>query len=368
MDAIMAVSLVDLSMQDCTLDDTVNALHSTFAKYPDHEYLCTAKKLLTRLNLYSIWQEELLYYGQLLQVDHKTLESEIDKKSCHIFAKYDDVTDDNIPLSSSLVTSSYFDVNKQNNEESNDTDVSTNNQENVGVNNILAATLKKHATLNKDERKPPLIQRRRNVTKRKRKEVTIETNLLKKKTPCKTRKTLAGSVEKRVQVHNKISDTDIGDGKNATVDISVEDIFIELDGIESAKDDLVNDRNCENENEIITSPVIRDYSQDNSGTVREPRVKKTPDTKGSPSTKTVEKLKQFQFIGNHDLGKFYDEKSKDQVVNCENTEHDNEIQVTQLKNITSRHENASNSQKPSTSSISQISMFESSDCEMDFDI
>ncbi|XP_072950044.1 uncharacterized protein Prp18 [Epargyreus clarus] len=371
MDAIMAVSLVDLSMQDCTLDDTVNALHSTFSKYPDYEYLCTAKKVLTRLNLYSIWQEELLYYGRLLQVDHKTLESEIDKRSWHIFSKYDDVTDDNIPLSSSLVTSSYFDINKQkNNEVSNDLDTSTNNQGNVGVNNRLAATLKKHATLNKDERKPPLINKRRNVTKRKRKEVIIETNLLEEKTPCKTRKVIGRTRENHAQMSNEISDNDIGDGRDVQIDIStVEDTFMELDGIENDKEDHGNDKSSESETNLSLQAL--GSKQYNNEKVSESN-NETSNTKESPSSKTVQKLKQFQFIGNPDLNKFYDDKSKDQAVERKSVEHDKqesqENQVTLLNDITKQLENTSNSRKPSSSATSQISMFESSDCEIDFDI
>lgn len=170
MDAIIAVSLVDLSMQDCTLDDTVDALHSTFQTHPDFDYLCTANKLLTRLNLNEIWQNELLFYGKLLQVDHKTLETDIENGCTRLFPKFDDDSDDTIQLPASLVTSSYFNNKKLSNLKDND----RNENDRNAVNERLAATLKKHANLNQND-KPPVIK------KRKRKEVTVDSSNVKNK-------------------------------------------------------------------------------------------------------------------------------------------------------------------------------------------
>ncbi|CAH0723666.1 unnamed protein product, partial [Brenthis ino] len=215
-DAIIAITLVDLSMQDCTLEDTADALHSTYQKYPDFDYLCTAKKLLTKMSLYDIWRDELLYYGKLMQVDHKTLENDIENSNSKLFEKYDDVTDDNIPLSASVVTSSYFNNNKKNNEHLKDKEKSSN-----PINDKLAATLKKHATLNKIQKDPP-VNNKRKYTKRKRKEVIIDTSKFSSdKEKDKKR-------SKKFQIDFNMSDSD-DDSKNNSNNVSILSKDVEAD-------------------------------------------------------------------------------------------------------------------------------------------
>ncbi|KAL0832169.1 hypothetical protein ABMA28_001626 [Loxostege sticticalis] len=357
-DAIVAVSLVDLSMQDCTLSDTVDALHSTFQRCPDFDYLCTAKKLLTKLQLLDIWQNELLYYGKLLQVDHKTLESDIDRGNYQLFAKYDDVTDDNIPLSASLVTSSYFNV-KKNRQKDDDDNVfkEKENQNNFGdanVNEKFAATLKKHATLNKEEKKIPKVVKK-NTNKRKRKEVTIDVKLVKNKKVKKSK--------------NKESSHDSSDSEGTTDERnilnavpSVNDIFSDL-GIDFKFD-------SEEKLELRTSNKSDNDFDKTKENQAVDKIKETKPscsfTENSPDSKSannvLDKLKQFQFTEKHDLSKFYEEKIEKQSKGDKT--------VVKLEDISKVSENSSSTSAKLKSSISnsQISIFESSDCDIDLDI
>lgn len=365
MDAVIAISLVDLSMQDCTLNDTVDALHSTFQKYPDFDYLCLAKKLLTKLNLYEIWQNELLYYGKLLQVDHKTLEADIERGNPKLFAKYDDVTDDSIQLSASLVTSSYFKANK-------DKDLGfIENKENKSygtkaVNDKLAATLKKHANLNKEVKKPPVVQKK----KRKRKEVTVETSVAKNKMAKKIRKSKKSD-------SGQDSDGDFEDNAEALKGVpSVNDFFADLgidfnfasnshtdsENLVSSTPNIVS--NCINDNEnhdkIVES--IKEKLNDSTKYHKpDKNIENKSDKKESievPGTsKSLHKLKQFSFNKSHDFDK-YEVKSftdKSPVKSIQKLDH-----VKGKSCITSN-------EGPSAQS-SQISIFESSDCDIDLDI
>nr|XP_032515773.1 LOW QUALITY PROTEIN: DNA helicase MCM9-like [Danaus plexippus plexippus] len=297
-DAITAVSLIDLSMQDCTLDKTVDALHSTFQKYPDFQYLCTAKQLLTRLSLYEIWKEELLYYGKILQVDHKTLEHHIDTKCESLFARYDNITDNNIPLSTSIVTSSYF---KKNTDES-DKNITKgdmgegDSKKDKVINDKLAATLKKHATLNKIEKKPPVHQKKKQV-RRKRKQVTIGVSDLVK------------SNTKRIKECTSNSD---------------DEAYIASDSTNHQADKIL--KNCKD----LESSEIEDLTNE-------------------ISNKTLSKLNQFIFKESSDLNRFYNENPNNRSTKS----------VTE-KNILTK--------SIKSGSSSQISMFESSDCEIDLDI
>lgn len=325
MDAVTAVSLVDLSMQDCTLDDTVDALHSTFQKYPDFDYLCTAKKLLTRLNLHEIWQNELLFYGKLLQVDSKTLEADIESENPRLFAKYDDVSDDTMQLSASLVTSSYFKkvaMDKENVQEENGKNA---------VKERLAATLKKHKNLNRADKKPPAAK------KRKRKEVTIDSSKVKSKIRKKSKNDDESSSD------DGDDDEFIEDQNILNAVPSVNDVFVGL-GIDfnfetegSGSENTID--NGENNSEEITV-------KDNDITVDSSKPDTTRISNDLRPSTSASKLKQFLCVKNCDVEK-YEERKK---------------LMKQPDKLKSR-ENSLSSLKSS-----QISIFESSDCDIDLEL
>ncbi|XP_059058589.1 DNA helicase MCM9-like [Achroia grisella] len=376
MDAITAVSLVDLSMQDCTLNDTVDALHTTIPKYSDYEYLCIAKKLLTRLNLLDIWRNELLYYGNLLQVDHKTLEQDITNGNCQLFARYDDVTDETIPISASLVTSSYFNKdNRKQVSENNDRENECNNFQNRDCNEKLAATLKKHATMNKIEKKPPIVQKK----KRKRKEVTLNVSL-------KNNKSKRIKSSKLFSESENISDSEKEDTSillNAVP--SVNDVFkdleidlkFEVNDCEETDDNIIS---CKNQSKKLMyekdngNIEINENNENNSESERvddsinnKSRLKENIDSENLPKLNKFDKqtsaesninkassisnkLKQFQFTEKHDINKYYKENTEPKV---------------KVEKIDESISNLSSGQKILNS---QISMFESSDCDVDLDI
>lgn len=85
MDAIIAVSLMDLSMQDCLFSGSSNVIQTTFHEYPDFIYLKTAKTYLTHFGLHNIWESELLFYAQLLQTDKQTLSHNIENDNFELF-------------------------------------------------------------------------------------------------------------------------------------------------------------------------------------------------------------------------------------------------------------------------------------------
>ncbi|VVD00383.1 unnamed protein product [Leptidea sinapis] len=338
-DAIMAISLVDLSMQDCTLTDTVDALHSTFQKYPDYDFLCLAKKLLTQLKLHDIWKEELLYYAKQFKIDHVTLENEINIGSSKLFAKYDELEDNNIPLSASIVTSTYFkkpDINVDNR-------VENTNKENV-VNNRLVETLKKHATLNKEERKPPTTQKK-SVSKRKRKEVVISTNNLKFNSCKKNKK---AKINTSIESESDIEDYDVNKILKGVP--SVNDAFSEL-GIDFkiSKESTPDPQN--NENMTVEVTVKKSINESTTISNRQ---------KSTSVNNTLNRLKQFEFKGKSD----YDNLISDAKIKQEKS-----IQLTH-KDLESKKEGKSGNviQKKQYVSSSQISMFDSSDCDIDLDI
>ncbi|XP_022825987.1 DNA helicase MCM9-like [Spodoptera litura] len=420
MDAVVAISLVDLSMQDCTLDDTADALHSTIPKYPDFEYLCTAKKLLTRLNLIDVWRNELLYYAKLLQVDHKTLENDLETGNCKLFAKHDDVTDDNIQLSASLITSSYFNNKKGN--KSNDNAI-VEDIENVkkdkefkndGINERFAVTLKKHKTLNSTEKEPPSVKKK-GGNKRKRKEITVDITGVKNKLPKRSKKSKGKPNSNEDQESN--SDEEFVEEQIVLKAVpSVNDALADL-GIDFHFDNGSDETNVNNESNIDDSTVNNESNNEKS----EPKETETPkkiDTseenldsvldisiemnikKDDVKERTVSKLKQFQFVSKHDLDKYDDKprkplnkKTTDNVSytmklkanNIERSasdtnastsksqlsmfEHiDADTNVTILAHVKGKENTSTiSNQKPSNPS-SQISMFESSDCDIDLDI
>lgn len=361
MDAIIAISLVDLSMQDCTLSDTVDALHSTFPKYPDFEYLCTAKKLLTRLNLYEMWQQELLNYGKLLQVDHKTLEADIKTGSCNLFARYDDVTDENVPLSASLVTSSYFN-NKESDHQHIDEVINekefiihSNNDKKSVVDNKLEQTLKKHSSLNKNEKKPPTEKK---PNKRKRKEVTVDTSAMtkkKSKTIKNPESAITGYDEEIFEDDEEINDH----SKLLDAVPSVNDFFTELgidlkfENTESPEVDrniFVVRHSTQRENELTDCETKKDIKLED---VDKPLDTITDESKGL--SKTFSKLKQFQFIQKHDSCKYEHQTGLANV---------SENPIIKLENKVS----SNNSSQLPKSQSSQVSIFETSDCDIDLDI
>ncbi|KAJ0177859.1 hypothetical protein K1T71_006732 [Dendrolimus kikuchii] len=409
MDAIIAVSLVDLSMQDCTLDDTVDALHSTFQKYPDFDYLCTAYKLLSLLNLYEIWHNELLYYAKLLQVDHKTLENDIERGINKLFAKFDDVTDDNIQLSATLVTSSYFNGKRdKNNDLGFITDLESHTEGKNGhthktvVNEKLAVTLKKHAMLNKEVKNPNVVIKKVS-NKRKRKQASVDSSTIKNKINKKPKKPkaqnssdLSSSEEndeismlnavpsvyddvfsdldldfkfddrKKDKKHKsigikkttKIKDNNISREYNVT---NIEKLDREIHQFDNAKNTELkitvksHQSNGEN-NDVMLNLPEENYADKHVDFI--PQSTKVSENDGSilekPKVKTIDKLKQFQFVEKHDLSKYEQRitkpKGKHDVVKLEDIKIE---QSLQLQN---------------KSSSSQISMFESDDCDIDLDI
>ncbi|XP_028034809.1 DNA helicase MCM9-like isoform X1 [Bombyx mandarina] len=346
MDAIIAVSLVDLSMQDCTLSDTADALHSNFYKYPDFEYLCTAKKLLTKLNLYEIWRNELLHYGKLLQVDHKTLEHDIDSGISKLFAKYDDVADENTPLSASVITSSYFKKEDEllHNDKNNLPD--EDNKDIIEVNKMLAVTLKKHATLNRDERKPPVAQKKPQ-NKRKRKEVTVNSKSLKSLVPKKRKKS---KEEVRDVSSPKNIDVDQNHLLNAVP--SVNDVFAEY-GINLKFEDESQHKSSDKRIELKENKI------DNQIIV--PRIEKkdlvenkTNDyQEQNANLSTINKLKQFACEQKYNIDKYEEKLSI--------SEYNNSFKF----NIENKSTNAVQDKSERSS---QISIFESSDCDIDLDL
>lgn len=416
MDAVVAISLVDLSMQDCTLDDTADALHSTIPKYPDFEYLCTAKKLLTRLNLIDIWRNELLYYAKLLQVDHKTLESDLEVGNCKLFAKHDDVTDDNIQLSASLITSSYFNNKKANKTNENTIVEDFENKKkdkefkNDGINERFAVTLKKHKTLNSTEKEPPNIKKK-GGNKRKRKEVTVDITGVKNKLVKRAKKS-KGKANSN-EDHESNSDEEFVEEQivlkavpsvnDALADLGIDfhfdngsdEINVNIDET-SVNNESNNDKSEPKETE---TPKKIDTSEENLDSVLDISIEigtKNADVK----ERTVSKLKQFQFVSKHDLDKYddkprkpLDNKTTDNVIDTLKLKENNiDKSASNTKASTSKSqfsmfegidtdsnetilgqvkgkENTStiSNQKPSNPS-SQISMFESSDCDIDLDI
>lgn len=391
MDAVIAVSLVDLSMQDCTLNDTVDALHSTTPKYSDFDYLCTAKKLLTRLNLLDIWRNELLYYAKLLQVDHKTLESDIESGNCKLFAKHDDVTDDNIHLSSTLITSSYFNNNKKSKNDSDDQIEENNGRtdnkfKDPDIHEKFAVTLKKHSTLNKAANDPSNIPTKK-ANKRKRKEVVVDSRPVKNKLPKKGKKS-----------KNKINyDDELSNSENEfeilnavpSVNDALADLGLDFSFMKENNENIVVKSEPK---DLETSDEILDISIKNNDSI----VNKSPKEELNKSTskdKTINKLKMFQFSSKKDFDK-YDEKpgqsadkSKSLVVSkengadlLENKPSTSKSKISMFENLTNSSqkdkvtniselkgkENSNSLQKVSTSS--QLSIFESSDCDIDFDI
>ncbi|XP_045535484.1 DNA helicase MCM9 [Papilio machaon] len=329
-DAIMAVSLVDLSMQDCTLNDTMDALHSTFQKYPDFDYLCKARMLLERLNLNQLWKEELLYYAKLLQTDHKTLETDIERGSTKLFTKYDELADDNIPLSCSLITSTYFKKDeKLNHSNSKKENLNTGKQ---GINDRLAATLKKHSTLNKVDDKLP-DPRKKMTRKRKLKEITADVSAIMKNKPKFSKK-------------NKIeSDSDENNDSTATLNAvpSVNDIFNDLDI------DLINDNES---NTIETEDNIEKDSEQDKRYFN--KANESTNIENKPSSKTLNFLKQFEYVKKEDPN-----KSEENI-------KDNEIIL--LNSIKKEPNESVNKSFNKPTSSSQISIFESTDCDIDLDI
>lgn len=313
MDAIVAVSLIDLSMQDCTLKDTADALHSTFPRYPDFDYLVTANKLLTNLNLYDIWKNELIYYGKLLNVDYKTLEREIETGNFHSFKKFDDVSDDNIPLSCSLVTSSYFNKRKH----VNSIEAINNDDDDDGR---LVKTLKKHSSINKIDKNPaPIKINNTKPGRRKRKEVVEETSSILKKIKNMDKKA------KKVDTSEDISKTDL-----LQAIPSVNDVFYEL-----------------NLNFDIEDVQIKEERSGTETLVKEGEERASPDNNVSiinDNKTTKDKLKQFKFVEKKDLNHKYKENANTSV---------GDITVTTL-----------NMAKTS----SQLSIFDNSECDIDFDL
>lgn len=322
-DAIMAVSLVDLSMQDCTLNDTMDALHSTFQKYPDFDYLCTAKTLLDKLNLHQIWNDELLYYAKLLQTDHKTLEVNIEKGCTKLFSKYDEVIDDNIPLSCSLITSTYFKKDENPNHSKSNKEEYTEKQI---INDRLAATLRKHATLNKGEDKIPDTRKTR---KRKRKEVTADVSAVIKNKPKFSKK------------NKREPESEECDAMLNAVP-SVNDIFNDLDIVmNNYETDITETQdNIENDSRLNVEKDKSDLKANETN------------TESKSSSKTLNFLKQFQYVKKEDPNKSEDNVQDNEIVLLSSIKKESNQTITSLN-------------KPTSSS--QISIFET-DCDIDLDL
>ena len=57
MDAIVAISLIESSLDQTSLFSSVNILHTSFSNNPEQEYQEQAKMILSKLNLEKIFKE-----------------------------------------------------------------------------------------------------------------------------------------------------------------------------------------------------------------------------------------------------------------------------------------------------------------------
>ena len=415
MDAIVAVSLVDLSMQDCTLKDTVDALHSTVPKYPDYDYLCTAKKLLTRLNLIDVWLNELLYYAKLLQVDHKTLEADIEAGNCKLFAKHEDVTDDNIQLSASLITSSYFNnkKSKKNHEivipDDKDNPRKDKDFKDDGINERFAVTLKKHKALNNMAKEPPSAKKK--AGKRKRKEVTVDSTGVKNKLIKKGKNTKREVHIDEDQESN--SDEEFLEDRTVlnavpSVNDALADLGIDFHFEKDSGEIPVGNNIVKSEpKDLETSNEVFDTSVENYDSILDISVGGETKKNTEVKERTVSKLKQFQFVSKHDFDKYDDKPAK--FLNISSTSFTTEKtkltenntsanisydkpstsktplsifeglgtekcldsdsnHVTAIANVKGKENHSISSNQKLSNPSSQISMFESSDCDIDLDL
>lgn len=62
MDAIVAISLMESSLDQSSLFNSVNILHTSFSDEPEREYIEQAEMILTRLKLRDIFKEEREMY------------------------------------------------------------------------------------------------------------------------------------------------------------------------------------------------------------------------------------------------------------------------------------------------------------------
>jgi hypothetical protein len=79
MDAIVAISLIESSLDQTSLFNSVNILHTSFSDNPEQEYREQAKLILSKLDLQKIWKEEFLNKDSNLNIspDKESLKKEI---------------------------------------------------------------------------------------------------------------------------------------------------------------------------------------------------------------------------------------------------------------------------------------------------
>jgi len=79
MDAIVAISLIESSLDQTSLFNSVNILHTSFSDNPEKEYREQAKLILSKLDLQKIWKEEFLNKDSNLNIspDKESLKKEI---------------------------------------------------------------------------------------------------------------------------------------------------------------------------------------------------------------------------------------------------------------------------------------------------
>lgn len=446
MDAIAAIGLMDLSMQDCTLQETVTALHSIFPKYPDFQYLKTARSFFLKLNLTSLWDTELKYYSQLLNVDKSLIEMDLTNSHSKFFARFDNVSDDNvsIPLSSTLVTSSYFNINTKDASKSpppkkkelkhNQSElIDRNKDKNVPsthrnatsqsfldesidekqLNDILHVeansrssvlkqnltnTLNKYKKVNKSDKLPPLNcnDKKNNATMKKNK---------------RKRNTVAGNSNKRRKLKDlkgELNETDDSDeiNQNETLNAlpSVNDIFNKLlrkinnydPAMPIGNDATLGEKDCirdylkrkdkiQSDKLSIDTIEIKENEEieekDNaeientikSDMVNEPKIRNNTIESSSVNnqelvSKTVFKLKQFQF--QERKNKKSEVASRESDLNASTSKEVRLANVAEMKreqSDNSLHLGLNNC-KTNSSTGSQISMFETSDCDIDIDL
>lgn len=368
MDAVNSVLLMDLSMQDCSISGSGNALHSNFSKCPDIEYLKMAKELLHTLELPNIWNEELSFYSSLLKVNRDTLDNEISSGSCKYFKIHntDEISSQKPEKSEPVVESNYFvksrtvSENDDNLDEILDIDSFMNSDKSLNDSNLennikLKNSLQKFSNMrakNSVNILGPITGKRKRVYNRKPKK-SIDDNVSKKiKTTNKKKTNQVNHTEKSDE-----SDFDafVDQSKDLKGVPSVNDIFTEI-GInyESFSDDE-SEKNSNKISESYNENTEKEYDNVDKVTavveVHNENNKNNVNSLKSPvSDKTVSKLKGFSF-------------KSTKIINNEGC--DKSICISDKPSKKSDKLNLKAKTNSSSSHSSQISIFEDEDDNYD---
>ncbi|CAH2266102.1 jg11106 [Pararge aegeria aegeria] len=199
---------------------------------------------------------------------------------------------------------------------------------------------------------PALERLQKKKTKRKRKEVNLDNSAL-------------GNKKQRVKKDKQIrldssdsEDCDVNEILNAVP--SVNDVFTKL-GIDFklCNNDSQINLSQNSDKKVATTAVIKNSVLNKENQIESNQNGQKITVQDNQSSKTsISKLKQFEFAAKRDLSKFYDE----------NAESNKGVIVDTLQNTVVKSTVNSNGNSKKSVSSSQLSMFESSDCDIDFDI